>query len=57
MNRRQMIGTIGCAAGLATALEAAARDRLIGVWKLIGCERKSKDGRIDYPYGDRKSVV
>jgi hypothetical protein len=53
MNRRQMIGTIGCAAGLATALEAAARDRLIGVWKLIGCERKSKDGRIDYPYGEK----
>src|SRR6266550_964982 len=52
MNRRQMIGTIGCAAGCATALKAVRRDRFIGVWKLIRCERKSKDGRIDYPYGE-----
>ena len=51
MNRRQMIGTIGCAAGFAAALQAAPRDRFIGVWRLISCERKSKDGRIDYPYG------
>jgi len=48
-----MIGTIGCAAGLVTALEAAPRDRFLGVWKLIRCERKSKDGRIDYPYGEK----
>ena len=53
MNRRQMIGTIGCAAGFSTALQAAPRDRFIGVWKLIRCERKSKDGRIDYPYGEK----
>jgi hypothetical protein len=53
MNRRQMIGTIGCAAGFAPALQAAPRDRFIGVWKLIRCERKSKDGRIDYPYGEK----
>jgi Lipocalin-like domain len=51
MNRRQAIGTIG----FATALRAApaARDRLIGVWKLIGCERKFNDGRIEYPYGKK----
>jgi hypothetical protein len=48
-----MIGTIGCAAGFAPALQAAPRDRFIGVWKLIRCERKSKDGRIDYPYGEK----
>jgi hypothetical protein len=53
MNRRQWIGTVGGAAGFATALEAAPRDRFIGVWKLISCERKSKDGRIDYPYGEK----
>lgn len=53
MNRRQMIGTIGFAAGFAPALQAAPRDRFIGVWKLIRCERKSKDGRIDYPYGEK----
>src|ERR1039457_2330814 len=51
MNRRQMIGTIGSAAGFAVALQAAPRDRFIGVWKLIRCQRKFKDGRIDYPYG------
>ena len=49
MNRRQVIGTLG----IATALQAApaVRERFIGVWKLISCELKTKDGRIDYPYG------
>jgi len=23
----------------------------MGVWKLIRCERKWADGRVDYPYG------
>jgi Lipocalin-like domain len=50
MNRRQMIGAIG----LAAALQAApARDRFIGVWSLVSCERRYKDGRIDYPYGEK----
>jgi hypothetical protein len=50
MNRRQMIGAIGFAA----AMQAApARDRFIGVWSLISCERRYKDGRIDYPYGEK----
>jgi hypothetical protein len=51
MNRRQLIGTIG----VATAMQAApaARDGFIGVWKLISCERKFKDGRIEYPYGEK----
>jgi len=44
-----MIGTIGCV----TALQAAPRDRFIGVWKLISCVRKSKDGVVDYPYGEK----
>ena len=50
MNRRQAIGAVG----LATALRAApaSRDSFIGVWKLISCERKSADGRIDFPYGE-----
>jgi hypothetical protein len=48
MNRRQVIGTIGFAAAMRAA--PAARDRFIGVWRLIRCERKSADGRIDYPY-------
>ena len=50
MNRRQMIGAFGCAAGV---MGAAPRDRFLGVWKLIRCERKSKDGRVDYPYGEK----
>ena len=49
MNRRQLIGTIGFA-GLMRA--ATAGDRFIGVWRLISWERKLKDGRIDYPYGE-----
>jgi hypothetical protein len=48
-----MIGTIGCAAGFATALQAAPRDRFLGVWKLIRCERKFTDGRIGYPCGEK----
>ena len=28
------------------------RERFIGVWKLISCVLTSKDGRIDYPYGE-----
>jgi hypothetical protein len=51
MNRRQVIGAIGCAAAIQAA--PAARDRFIGVWGLVRCERKSKDGRIDYPYGEK----
>jgi hypothetical protein len=46
-----VIGTIGLAAAIQAA--PAARDRFIGVWRLIRCERKSKDGRIDYPYGEK----
>jgi hypothetical protein len=51
MNRRQVIGTLGFAATIQAA--PAARDRFIGVWRLIRCERKSSDGRIDYPYGEK----
>jgi hypothetical protein len=49
MNRRQLIGSI------ATAAQAApsARDRFLGVWRLISCERKFADGRLDYPYGEK----
>jgi hypothetical protein len=51
MNSRQLIVSIG----LASAMHAApvARNRFIGIWRLISCERKSKDGRIDYPYGEK----
>ncbi len=41
---------VGLLAGGA-AMAAEPRDRFIGVWKLISCERKWADGRIDYPYG------
>lgn len=51
MNRRQVIGTIGFAAAMQAA--PAGRDRFLGVWRLISCERKSKDGGIDYPYGEK----
>ena len=51
MNRRQLIGSIGVA--MAAQAAPAARNRFIGVWRLISCERRSKDGRIDYPYGEK----
>jgi hypothetical protein len=50
MNRRHVIGTIGGMAALQAA--PAARDRFIGVWKLLRCERKLKDGGIGFPYGE-----
>ena len=51
MNRRQLIGTIGLAA--VTQAAPGVRDRFIGVWKLISCERKSNDGKLSYPYGEK----
>jgi hypothetical protein len=51
MNRRRAIGTMGLAAVVQAA--PAARDRFIGVWRLISCKRKSPDGRVDYPYGEK----
>jgi hypothetical protein len=51
MNRGQAIGTIGIAAG--TQAAPAAREAFLGVWSLLRCERKSKDGVIDFPYGEK----
>ena len=51
MNRRQAIGTLGFPAALPAA--PAARDSFIGVWRLISCERRYKDGRIEHPYGEK----
>ena len=41
--------------GSVVAAQAApkVRDQFIGVYKLISCERKFKDGRIEYPYGEK----
>ena len=47
MKRRMAIGVLAGGAALA----AGPRDRFIGVWRLISCERKWTDGRVDYPYG------
>lgn len=33
------------------ALAADSRTQFIGVWRLVRCERKWADGRVDYPYG------
>jgi hypothetical protein len=51
MNRRQVMGTIGFAAVMRAA--PAARDRFLGVWKLMSCERKAADGHMVYPYGEK----
>ena len=50
MNRRQAIGSIGLSAG--AYMKTDMRERFFGVWKLVSCERKFKDGRVDYPYGE-----
>jgi hypothetical protein len=49
MNRRQVIGMVGLSA--AASASPGVRERFIGVWKLVSCERKYKDGRLQYPYG------
>ena len=46
MNRRHLVGALGAAAF------AADRDRFPGVYKLLSCERKAKDGSVSYPYGE-----
>lgn len=51
MARRQWISGIGVA--MAVEAAPAARSRFLGVWKLIRCERKFPDGRVDYPYGEK----
>jgi hypothetical protein len=56
MNRREMIAMIGLTAVPGesfSAAEAAVKDRFIGVWELLSCERKFHDGRLEYPYGDQ----
>ena len=51
MKRRHLVGVMGLAAIVQAA--PAARHRFLGVWKLVRCERKYPDGRIDYPYGQK----
>jgi hypothetical protein len=51
MNRRDVIGLIGLSA--VAGAEAQVRDRFIGVWGLVSCERKFTDGRREYPYGEK----
>ena len=52
MNRRQVMGSIGAAVVPAHAA-GQERERFIGVWRLISCERKLKDGKVEYPYGEK----
>ncbi len=51
MKRRQIIGTLAAASALQAA--PSARDRFIGVWRLIRCESRFHDGHIEYPYGEK----
>lgn len=51
MKRRQLIGSLAAASALQAA--PSARQRFIGVWRLIRCESRYKDGRIEYPYGEK----
>lgn len=49
MDRRQVIGMLGLAAGLDAA--PGARDRFIGVWKLVSYESKRQNGDVIQVYG------
>ena len=49
MNRRKAVGLIGLPAYAQAA--SSARDRFIGVWKLVSCRQKSKDGKLSDLYG------
>src|SRR4051794_18579338 len=49
MNRRTAIALMGVET--AARAKPAAQDRFVGVWKLVSCERKRTDGRMDFPYG------
>src|SRR6187402_1721468 len=46
MKRRMAVSALAGA-----ALAADLRTQFIGVWRLVSCERKWADGRVDYPYG------
>jgi hypothetical protein len=51
MNRRSVIGLMSLSAGVYA--KPRVRDRFIGVWRLVSCERKFTDGKVDYPYGEQ----
>ncbi len=51
VDRRKLIGLMGASAYAQTKMPT--RDRFLGVWKLISCERTSKGGKVDYPYGEK----
>src|SRR5262245_6529203 len=51
MNRRSVISLLGLSAGVFA--KPRVRDRFIGVWKLVSCERKLTDGKVGYPYGEK----
>jgi hypothetical protein len=51
MNRRQAVSLIGLSAD--AYARPSASSRLIGVWKFRSCVRSFKDGRSDYPFGEK----
>jgi Lipocalin-like domain len=52
MNRRQIIVGAIALSGSASA-QTRSRSRLIGIWKLRSCLRTFKDGRTEYPFGEK----
>ena len=51
ISRRLAVGFLGVTAGIAA--KPAVRSRFVGVWHLVSCERKFKDGRVVFPYGEK----
>ena len=51
MRRRTLVGAIAASSGIMAQTDV--KSRFIGVWKLLSCERKRKDGSITYPYGEK----
>ena len=51
LTSRRLILLAGVSTSAASA--ATARAQLIGVWKLISYQRKSSDGHVEYPFGEK----
>jgi hypothetical protein len=53
MNRRELVGLMGLAAGNFALAQRGVRGSLVGVWTLQSCVRTFADGHKQYPFGEK----
>jgi hypothetical protein len=53
MNRRELVGLMGLAAGNFALTQRGVRGSLVGVWTLQSCVRTFADGHKQYPFGEK----